>query len=200
MAQTEHAWESRTKQDLIIEVWEALDCESVGKTEIEAIEIAVAERFGAGAVESPMRIARLLADEGAELRHSEILELDVLRRSEDRYAVEFRNLIKFGDFKQAETTLKNLDNLRRKYLRDNDKEGLRRLRQKTQQGRERALMISKNQKVAEEKRAEKSEIAEWFKIWLETPEIFASWLSLRKKSADFQTRFISKEDSNNTPD
>jgi hypothetical protein len=200
MARTEHAWEARTKQDLIIEVWEALDCESVGRTEIEAIEIAVAERFGAGAAESPMRIARLLADEGAELRHSEILELDVLRRTEDPYAVEFRNLIKFGDLAQAETTLKNLENLRRKYLRDKDKGGLLRLKQKTQQGRERALMISKNQKVAAAKREEKAEIAEWFRIWLETPEIFPAWLSLRKKSADFQNRFASKEDSDSSSD
>ena len=34
-------WQSRTKIDLIIEVWEKLDCESVGAAEIEAIEEAV---------------------------------------------------------------------------------------------------------------------------------------------------------------
>ena len=36
----------RTKTDLIIEVWERLDCESIGRKEIEAIESAVRERFG----------------------------------------------------------------------------------------------------------------------------------------------------------
>lgn len=196
MPETKHAWESRTKQDLIIEVWEALDCESVGRAEIEAIETAVAERFGDGAVESPMRTARLLADEGADLRHAEILELDVTRRTEDRYSAEFRNLIKFADFAQAEATFKNLENLRRKFLSNNDKNGLRRLRQKAQQSKDRALMISKNPKVTPEKRDEKSEITEWFKIWLETPEIFPAWLNLRKKSADFQNRFVANEDSN----
>ena len=57
--------QSRTKTDLIIEVWEKLDCESVGAAEISAIETVVLERFGDGAVESPMIIARILADEGA---------------------------------------------------------------------------------------------------------------------------------------
>lgn len=186
----EIVWKSLTKQDLIIEVWEALDCESIGRAEIEAIEIAVAARFGEGAVETPMKTARLLADEGAELRHAELLELDVVRRTEDRFAAAFRNLIKFSTFAEAEITFKNIENLRQKFLRENDRDGLRRLRQKTLQAKERAVMISKNQKVTPEKRAEKAEIAEWFKIWLETTEIFGAWLNLRKKSPDFQTRFV----------
>lgn len=188
---TETAWKSRTKYDLIMEVWEALDCESIGRSELEAIEEAVRGRFGEGAVETPMKLARMLADEGAEMRHSEILEYDVERRMEDAYGAAFRNLIKFGDFAQAETTLRNLENLRQKFASENDREGLRRLRSKTLQARDRALMISKNRKVAPEKQEEKAEIAEWFKIWLETPEVFASWLSLRKRSPDFQKRFVS---------
>jgi hypothetical protein len=187
----ETAWKSRTKFDLIMEVWEALDCESVGRAELEAIEEAVRGHFGDGAVETPMTLARMLADEGAELRHAEILKLDVERRTEDAYAAPFRNLIKFGNFAEAETTLKNLENLRQKFVRENDREGLRRLKAKTVQAKERAQMISKNARVAPEKREEKAEIAEWFKIWLETPQIFASWLALRKRSPDFQERFLS---------
>lgn len=191
----ETAWKSRTKFDLIMEVWEALDCESVGRAELEAIEEAVRGHFGDGAIETPMTLARMLADEGAELRHSEILKLDVERRTEDAYAAPFRNLIKFGNFAEAETTLKNLENLRQKFVRENDREGLRRLKSKTVQAKERAQMISKNARVAPEKREEKAEIAEWFKIWLETPQIFASWLALRKRSPDFQERFLSTEKS-----
>jgi hypothetical protein len=189
----ETAWKSRTKFDLIMEVWEALDCESVGRAELEAIEEAVRGHFGDGAVETPMTLARMLADEGAELRHAEILKLDVERRTEDAYAAPFRNLIKFGNFAEAETTLKNLENLRQKFVRENDREGLRRLKAKTVQAKERAQMMSKNARVAPEKREEKAEIAEWFKIWLETPQIFASWLALRKRSPDFQERFLSTE-------
>jgi len=40
-----------------------------------------------------------------------------------------------------------------------------------------------------EKRAEKEEIMQWFKVWLETPDAFFDWLEVRKASADFQKRF-----------
>ena len=73
-------WQSNSKDDLAIEVWEALDCESIGSRELQAIEKEIEDRFGVGAVDLPMRIARRLADEGAVLRHNEILALDVERR------------------------------------------------------------------------------------------------------------------------
>src|SRR5918997_5969341 len=114
-------WTSRTKTDLIIEVWEKLDCESIGAAEIEAIETVVREKYGASAVESPMIIARLLADEGAELRHAEIMELDVERRLESPYAAMFRNILKFSDFKQALISIRHLENLRKKFNAANDR-------------------------------------------------------------------------------
>jgi hypothetical protein len=186
-------WQSRTKNDLIIEVWEKLDCESIGRQEIEAIETVVAEKYGARAVESPMIIARLLADEGAELRHSEIMELDVERRLESPYDAMFRNILKFSDFKQTINSLRQLENLRKKFVAENDREGLRQMREIAIKGKRRAQMISKNEKVAPEKRAEKQEIAEWFTIWLQSPEVFENWILLRKKSPDFVERFGESE-------
>jgi hypothetical protein len=182
-------WKTRTKTDLIIEVWEKLDCESVGAKEIEAIEIAVREKFGLSASESPMKIARLLADEGAELRHAEILELDAARRTESPYDAMFRNILKFSDFKQTLVSIRHLENLRKKFLIESDREGLRRVQEITIKGKRRAQMIAKNEKVAPEKRAEKQEIVEWFTIWLQNPAIFESWVNLRQKSPDFQERF-----------
>lgn len=182
-------WESRTKNDLIIEVWEKLDCESVGAREIEAIEIAVADKFGFGAVEQPMIIARLLADEGAHLRHAEILELDVKRRLESPYDAMFRNVLKFSDFKQTLISIRRLENLRKKFESENDKDGLRLVRETAIKGKQRAQMISKNEKVDEKKRAEKAEIAEWFTLWMQSPEVFENWIMLRQNSKDFKARF-----------
>src|SRR5688572_22670680 len=152
-------WSSKTKTDLMIEVWEKLDCESVGAREIEAIELAVADKFGFGAVDSPMIVARLLADEGAHLRHAEILELDVTRRLESPYDAMFRNVLKFSDFKQTLNSIRRLENLRKKFESENDKDGLRLVRETAIKGKQRAQMISKNEKVDEKKRAEKAEIA-----------------------------------------
>ena len=173
----------------MIEVWEALDCESVGAKEIVAVEDAVRERFGASAVETPMKIARLLADEGAELRHAEILELDVERRLESPYDAMFRNILKFSDFRQTGASIRNLENLRQKFARENDKEGLRLVRETALKGKNRASMIAKNPKVDEKKRGDKAEIAEWFTIWLQSPEIFENWIELRRGSIDFTEKF-----------
>ncbi|MBX7173410.1 MAG: hypothetical protein K1X72_20750 [Pyrinomonadaceae bacterium] len=185
-------YKSRTKTDLMIEVWEVLDCESVGAKEIIAIENAVRGKFGANAVDSPMKIARLLADEGAELRHSEIMKLDVERRQESPYDAMFRNILKFSDFKQALVSIRQLDNLRRKFQTENDKDGLRLVRETGIKGKNRALMISKNEKVDEQKRIEKAEIAEWFQLWLQSPEIFENWIQLRMNSKDFQEKFANQ--------
>ena len=173
----------------MIEVWEYLDCESVGEAEIRQISEVVRERFGEGAVEMPAVIARLLADEGAELRHAEVLRLDVEIRQIDPYQAMFRNVLKFANFDQARASIRRLDNLRKNFERKKDGEGLRLVREKVQQGRDRAMMISRNPAVEERKRFEKMEIAEWFSVWLRQPEIFEDWVELRQRSKDFRGKF-----------
>jgi hypothetical protein len=186
---SEQHWQARTKRDLIIEVWERLDCETVGGRELAEIAAVVEARFGAGALESPALVARMLADEGAELRHAEVLEADARWRARDPYEAMFRNVLKFADFTQAAHSLRQLENLRREFARKRDQEGLRRVRELALKGKQRAQMIARNPKVAERKRAEKMEIAEWFTVWLQTPELFQDWLALRQRAPDFQQRF-----------
>ncbi|HJQ34350.1 MAG TPA: hypothetical protein VJ866_19375 [Pyrinomonadaceae bacterium] len=186
-------WEARTKRELMIEVWERLDCESVGAKELEAVIAVVRERFGEGAVESPSRVARLLADEGAELRHAEVLEMDVRWRTRDPYDAAFRNVLKFSTFEEAAASIRRLDNLRKQFRRKNDREGLRRVHETVLKGKQRAQMIARNPSVNERKREEKAEMAEWFTVWLNQPEIFEDWLALRLASKDFRARFRNDE-------
>jgi hypothetical protein len=185
----EGGWKARTKHELMIEVWEHLDCETVGADELEKIVAAVRERFDGGAVESPAVIARLLADEGAELRHAEVLEMDARWRTADPYEPMFRNVLRFSDFEQAAASIKRLENLRRQFARKKDTEGARRVRETALRGKQRAQMIAANKSVDARKRAEKEEIANWFTVWLQTPELFDDWLSLRRDSPDFKRRF-----------
>lgn len=182
-------YKSRTKADLIIEVWEELDCESVGAAEITTIEEAVRERFGPAAVESPMVIARLLADEGAELRHSEIMELFIERRSDLPYDAVFRNIINLTDFKTALASIRNLENLRRKLAADGDKEGLRLLREKVVHAKNGVAAAAHAARHASAKRSEHAEIAQWLTIWLQSPEVFENWIKLRRNSPDFSAKF-----------
>src|SRR5262245_51368012 len=132
-------WTSLTKNDLIIEVWEKLDCESIGAVEIEAIQEAVSARFGKAAVESSMSIARLLADEGAALRHSEIMELWVRQYADRPHGAEFRNLLKLEDLESAFRSLRQVDNLRQKFLSAGDKEGMRLLQEEMLEAKARLL-------------------------------------------------------------
>lgn len=173
----------------MIEVWEKLDCESVGAVEIEAIETAVESVFGKPAVESPMRIARLLADEGAELRHSEIMELYLKRASDRPYDAVFVNLFDLRDLRTALRSIRQMENLRRKFEGDSDREGLRLLRQNAIAEKEAQLSRSNNARHREHGRLEASEIAEWLTIWLQSPELFENWVKLRSASADFVSKF-----------
>lgn len=173
----------------MIEVWERLDCESVGSDEIRAIEAAVLERFGKAAVDSPMIIARLLADEGAVLRHHEIMQLYLERASDRPYDPAFRNILDIGGFSEAAASIRRLNNLRRKYGADDDKEGLRLVREKAQQGRRDALARAGDNRLDQTTRDAAAEIAEWLTLWMQSPEMFETWIEVRLASAEFRDKF-----------
>ncbi|MGE3465358.1 MAG: hypothetical protein AB7J13_00365 [Pyrinomonadaceae bacterium] len=187
-------WRARTKSDLIIEVWEKLDCESIGAAEIEAIEVVVREEYGKGAVDSPMAIARLLADEGAELRHAEIMELYVARASDRPYDAAFRAILDLSDLDTALGSIRQLENLRRKYSRDGDREGLRHVRETGIRAKELAVETSERERLDPATRQVGHEIASWFTVWLQTPEVFETWVDLRKRAPEFIERFGSDKE------
>ncbi len=180
---------SKNKHDLTIEVWELLDCVSVGGSEIEIIEKLVGKVFGGGAVESPMTVARLLADEGAELRHSEIMNLYVSRNSETIYDAELRNLVNIDDLEKAASSLQRMENLRRKYESEADELGLRLLREKAIKFKKTAHERSLKMVMDEQGRLMNAEIAEWITHWVRTPQMFDSWLTLRLRSEEFREWF-----------
>jgi hypothetical protein len=182
-------WKSRTKRDLMIEVWEALDCESVGAIELEEIERAVRETLGDGAVQSHASVARILADEGAELRHAEVLELDVKQRTTDPYKAIFNEVVNLSDLQQAVNSFREMENLRQQFESEGNVIGLQRLRDSAMKSKQRMQAIAADESVAASTREEKREIAEWFIVWLKQPEIFENWLELRFRSKEFQERF-----------
>src|SRR5256885_16214028 len=61
-------------------------------------------------------------------------------------------------------------------------------------GKRRAEINARNRKVEPQKRAEKEEMSNWFRIWLETPDAFFDWLDVRKKSPEFKAKFPHAED------
>jgi len=185
-------WNARTKTDLIIEVWEKLDCENVGAVEIEAIETVVGDTYGRSAVDSPMAIARLLADEGAELRHSEVMDLYIVRASNRPYDAALRNILKTGDLGSTARSIANLENLRQKYKNENNKEGLRLVRETGLQAKLNAAAEVEKANADAATRQLNQEIVEWLRVWLETPEMFETWVALRQRSPEFISLFKSE--------
>jgi hypothetical protein len=100
------------------------------------------------------------------------------------YCEAFEGLPAFSSFADTEKTILRLDYLRRNYHSASDKKGEEYCRQVAAMGRMRAELISRNRRVNPQKRLQKREIAQWFKIWLETPSIFEDWLSMRKDTEE----------------
>lgn len=186
-------WKSRTKEDLVIEVWEALDCESVGAREVTAIETEVRKVFGDSAVDMPMRLARILADEGAELRHSEILELDVKRRTDNPFEHFFKTIFTDTGLDNTLESIRKVDELRRRLEADGAEKGLLRLLRETAlSAKERCRKTASDGSAPRRRRAEADEAARWITIWLESPEIFEGWVGLRRTSEEFTVNFPSE--------
>ncbi len=105
---------------------------------------------------------------------------------EPHYREALEGILSFSSFAAAEDTINRLEILRRKYQSASDKKGVECCRQIAFLGRRRAELIARNKRVSLLKRRQKQEIATWFRIWLETPDIFGNWLGLRKNTEEFR--------------
>lgn len=175
--------EQFSKKDLILELAAHLSVTRFTVAEIEQIRRQMIARSGPAAKTSPEYIADVLTESGARVIWS--TEAD----TEGRYEEEFQDLLHFSNFEEAEICVMRLDELLRKFRAEGDRAAAERVLEVARLGRRRAEMISRNPRVDAYKRAEKEEILQWFKVWLETPDAFFDWLELRKQSPDFRKRF-----------
>jgi hypothetical protein len=95
-------------------------------------------------------------------------------------------VLSFGTLAETEKTLLRLEELRHRFLAAGDKKGVGYCRRVGALGRARAAMIASNRRVSPARRMQKEEAALWFRIWLETPEIFSDWLALRKATDEYR--------------
>src|SRR5688572_10132014 len=160
-------WQSRNRHDLIIEVWEALDCESVGARELEQIQRALQETFGEGALYSPASIARTVADEGAVLRHPEVFECD--KRWRERLisgAVPLEPL-SFANLSEASDSIRKLESWRRESASEGNRDKRLRIEKFAVKTKQDLQMVARSPVVETKKRTEAAEIAQWLTIWMQ---------------------------------
>jgi hypothetical protein len=172
-----------SKKDLILAIAADLGVNRFTPAEVEQIRRQMVARVGALGKTSAEYVTGVL--QGAGLRVIWSTRSD----TEGRYEEEFHDLLHFATLDEAEMCLVRLDELLRKFRGEGDAAAIERVLEVGRLGRRRAEMIARNPKVEPHKRAEKEEIIQWFRIWLETPETFFDWLEVRKQSPEFQRRF-----------
>lgn len=182
-------WNARIREELIIEVWEALDCESVGARELLAIQEALRAALGAGAVMSPAAIARTVADEGAALRHPEVLNCDREWREQNLETSPQAHQFDVSTLTAAASSLEKIAELRKAAHAHDNQESLQRLRDLAIELRREAQLLSRSKIVTAHERAIAKEVSDWLNIWLQQPDLFADWLSLRQRSPEYQKKF-----------
>jgi hypothetical protein len=169
---------------------------------LEAAEHLHVQKFTPAEVEQIRR--RLIAQLGAEGKTSADYVMSVLEESgmrvvwstrsdtEGKYEEEFSDLLHFSTLEEAEMCIIRLDELLRKFSVEGERPAAERVREVGRLGRRRSEMIAHNHKVDAAKRAEKLEIAQWFAIWLDTPDAFFDWLEVRKQSPEFIRNFSAR--------
>ncbi len=180
--------ELKTKKNLILEAARAIGVQKWTPAEIDQLR------------------RKLLADHGEEGKTSNDYIGDVLKavglkvqltereEAEERFEEEFEDILHFKTLADAEVSLTRLDELMRRFKFHGEDAAVQRVLEIARLGKRRAEMISRNRKVEAQKREGKKEIAEWFRIWLETPDAFFDWLEVRKASPEFIEKFAQTEE------
>ncbi len=172
-----------TKKRLILEIARELAAPRFTPAEVEQIRRQLVARLGEAGKTSADYIAGVLETAGLRVVWSTRAD------TEGRYEEEFRDLLRFATLEEAEMCLVRLDELLRKFRAEGERAAVERVLEVARLGRRRAEMIARNPRVDPQKRAEKEEVLQWFKVWLDTPDAFFDWLEVRKQSPDFQQRF-----------
>jgi hypothetical protein len=173
----------KTKKALILEAARELGIQKWTAAEIDQLHRKLIADHGEEGKASYEYIAEVLKSMGWKVQLSEREE------AEERFEEEFEDILHFRTLQDAEVSLTRLDELLHRFQTHGEKAAVERVLEIARLGKRRAEMISHNRKVEAPKREEKKEIAEWFRIWLETPDAFFDWLEVRKASAEFREKF-----------
>jgi hypothetical protein len=178
----------KTKKVLILDTAREIAATKWTPAEIEQLRRKLLAEHGEAGKTGADYIAEVLKSEGWKV------VLTQREEAEEEYEEEFEDLLHFKTLEDAEVSLTRLDELMRKFRAHGERAAVERVLDVARLGKRRAEMIARNRKVDAHKRAEKEEIANWFRIWLETPDPFFDWLDLRKQSPEFQKKFPSLDE------
>ncbi|MBX3277092.1 MAG: hypothetical protein KF868_03710 [Acidobacteria bacterium] len=178
------------RREMVLEIY---DREAMG--EVTAREIAIINRglvaeYGQGGLLDPAEIARILIDEDLPVRLEQIFNMSSV---EEGYTAVLEGVLRIDSLAAAERSLRRIDAICRRFEQRGDRRGARRTKELATRGRLLALNRSRDKRIKAAERRELAEIAEWFGVWLRTPDLFETWLDLRKLTTEFRRTFGEKE-------
>lgn len=178
----------KSKRELVLDIYDREAMGEVTAREIALINQALVEEFGEGGAMDPGEITRILVDEDLPVRFEQIFRMST--RAE-KYETIFKHLPKLATLDQAAASIREIDTLYRKFQRRADRTGLRFARQTALSGKQEAEQNASDETQNDRYRAEQAEIAQWFAVWLQTPDLFEQWLQLRQATVDYRNKFSS---------
>lgn len=178
-----------TQKALILEYRDRHGLRQAGRREITLIQAELRRVLGPERRVSASYIANVLRQAGTTVKYEDRFVDATLP---EPYATRLEGALEFRDLKSAEASLRKLDAVYREYRAAADPTGVRLVRAVVIKGKQRAGSLARNPRVKAEKRREKQEIANWFRVWLESPDLFFDWLDLRRQSEEFRQLFDPK--------
>lgn len=175
-----------TKKNLLLDFCRAQGWQGVEVKELHAARAELRRLLGPDDRTSLRYIASTLRQAGYDVRYEDRYSDPVMP---EPYASRLQGVLEFHDLASAEQSLRRLDAIRREFQGAADRAGANWVRALARKGKLRARSLAANPRVQMTKRREKQEIANWFQVWLETPDLLASWLELRKASEEFRQLF-----------
>jgi hypothetical protein len=175
-----------SKKQFVLDYCRAQRLERIAEGELRAIRSELQRRLGPQGKTSLAYLASVLRAAGYHVEYEDRYSEPVLP---EPYAGRLEGVLEFHDLGSAERSLLKLDAIYRDYRSAADPTGAKWVCALVKNGKLRAQSLAVNPRVRAEKRIEKQEISRWFQVWLETPDLLADWLALRKSSDEFRALF-----------
>ena len=181
-----------SKKQILLDFFQARSKRAVEAGDLRSAQNELRRQLGLNDRTSLGYMAAILREAGYEVRYEDRYSDPVMP---EPYCSRLKGVLEFHDLLSTEASLLKADEIYREYDGAGDSLGVKFVRALVKKGKLRAQSLAANPRVQARKRAEKQEIARWFQVWLETPDLFSDWLALRKSADEFRKLLASEEPS-----
>ena len=143
----------------------------IGQESLEALRKQIAAQRGGPPPSRPAVLDLLLATDAE------------VGRSIGGFAPDLRGRVHIGDHDSAQASLIEMTGEYAQARAAGDSLRAADCRRAVEHGQRRLRFLLRRPSLSDEKRREKSELREWFRVWLEAPELFPDWVLLRRRNA-----------------